>query len=89
MVGDGQLAIDVCKNKKFDLILMDIRMPKVNGVEAAKQIKLLCPETIIIANTALIYDFKSLVEGDFDFCLYKPINVKKLEDVFRRFIPGY
>lgn len=35
---DGEEAIEICKNKEVDVALIDIRMPKVNGVEAVKGI---------------------------------------------------
>ena len=35
---NGQDAIDICKEKEIDVALIDVRMPKVNGVEAVKEI---------------------------------------------------
>ena len=39
IVKNGQEAIDICKNETFDLILMDIQMPLVDGIEATKTLK--------------------------------------------------
>jgi DNA-binding NtrC family response regulator len=49
---NGQRAIDLVKEKSFDVIMMDIKMPVMDGVEAYKHIKLICPSTVVIFMTA-------------------------------------
>ena len=49
---DGQAAIDAVEKEFFDLILMDIRMAEVSGLEALKQIKEISPGIPIIIMTA-------------------------------------
>ena len=70
----------MCKaNPKIYLILMDIKMPNMNGHEAAKLIKKFRPDLPIIAQSA--YALESEIKkygGIFDDYLIKPIN----EDVF-------
>ncbi|MDM8569481.1 ATP-binding protein, partial [Thiotrichales bacterium HSG1] len=79
---DGEEAIKLAKEKKPELILMDIQMPKMNGIEAMQQI---CADTDlakipVIALTALA------MPGDRDRCLQagasnyfsKPVNIKLL-----------
>lgn len=51
-VKTGQAAIDACKEKKFDLILMDIQLPDMSGVSATKSIRTFNPDIPIIAQTA-------------------------------------
>ncbi len=51
LAATGQEAIDLCKKNKPDIVLMDIEMPEMNGVEASKQIKAQYPNIKIIILT--------------------------------------
>ena len=54
---NGQEAVDECRNNQnIDLVLMDIRMPVLNGIDATKQIKLINRDLPIIAQTAYAMD---------------------------------
>lgn len=87
---DGQEAIDYAKAYHPDLILMDIQMPRVNGLEAIQQIR--CDrnlvDTPIIALTALA------MAGDRERCLAaganeylaKPVKIRQLEKTIQRFL---
>jgi CheY-like chemotaxis protein len=73
----GVEAVEACRNNPdFDLVLMDIRMPYMNGLEATQLIRQFNKEVIIIAQTA--YGFssdceKALLAGCNDY-ITKPIN---------------
>ena len=52
-VGTGVDALDTCRNNPaINLIMMDVRMPEMNGYEATRQIRQFNKDVIIIANTA-------------------------------------
>jgi DNA-binding NarL/FixJ family response regulator len=54
--GDGEEAVQLTAQLKPDVIVMDVAMPNVNGVEATKRIKEFCPATAVLALTAYDYD---------------------------------
>lgn len=87
---NGQEAVDFClSNSSIDLVLMDIKMPKMNGFEALEIIKAIRPELIVIAQTAYasVEDEEKILKAGFHGYLTKPINREKLfeiiENVFR------
>src|SRR5215212_4611190 len=49
---DGQEAIDLCRLQRPDLVLMDVRMPKMNGLEATQMIKEELPTTKVLIVSA-------------------------------------
>jgi len=74
---NGIEAVNIFKkNKNIDIILMDIKMPFMNGFEATRQIKSINPEMIVIAQTAFAEDEDISKAKDFGFNDYltKPIK---------------
>ena len=83
---DGAEAIDLCRERKFDLVLMDLQMPLVDGVAATRAIRGSCPlnaKTPIVALTAMTKGRLPLgfSESLFDRVLTKPIDSRKLHAV--------
>jgi PAS domain S-box-containing protein len=74
---NGLEAVEICKtNTHIDLVLMDIKLPLMDGYEATKQIKVFMPNLPIIAQTAYFTDIdksKALACGCIDF-ISKPIK---------------
>ena len=78
---NGLEALDLCKNvKSIDLILMDLRMPVMDGYEAANEIFKLRSDLPIIAQTAFTSDDELLKCKDSGFTDFvtKPIDIRKL-----------
>jgi CheY-like chemotaxis protein len=78
---NGEQAIEYVKEKpEIDLILMDIKMPVLNGYKALETIKILKPNIKIIAQTAfaLIDDREMILSRGFDEYIAKPVEKNKL-----------
>ncbi len=76
-VNDGDEAVAYCQeNDKIDLLLMDINMPKMNGILATEQIKKIRPDIPIIAQTAFAIegDREKILASGCDYYISKPIN---------------
>ncbi len=79
---DGQQAVDLALNNHVDLIMMDIKMPVMSGLEASKIIKANKPKVKIIAQTAFAMSTDrdvALKSGCDDF-ISKPILSNDLND---------
>lgn len=80
MAANGQLAYNIMQQKPYDVVLMDLKMPVMDGFEATKIIMEQWPQTIIIAQTAYTQANeieKILKLGAKDY-LTKPIEIGKL-----------
>ncbi|MFH1369036.1 MAG: response regulator [Elusimicrobiota bacterium] len=79
---NGQQAIKQAEETYFDLILLDIAMPVMNGLDVLKEIKKIKPDTAVIMITAY-RDAEKVVEcfrtGAFD-CIFKPFDLKYLRN---------
>ena len=77
---NGKEAIDFCKDNTYDLILMDIQMPEMNGYEAIQKLKAMDIQSPIVAQTAYarLEDEEKAMQLGFDAYVSKPINRNKL-----------
>ncbi len=86
---NGLEAVDIVKNQPgIDLILMDINMPKMDGIEATRIIKKSNPEIIIVVQTAFILSGEERMcqEAGCDEFITKPIRLKYLLDTINRYL---
>jgi len=78
---NGQAAIDAVTEKFYDLVIMDIRMPELGGIEALKKIKTISPGIPIIIMTAYASvgsAVDALKSGASDY-LTKPLDIEELK----------
>lgn len=93
IVENGEKAFDLFKNENFDLILMDIHMPVMNGYEATSKIKshpkylLNKPPIIAITASAFAEDQEEAFQKGMDDFITKPIHFKKLSSKLNAYLP--
>lgn len=84
----GLDAVEICKNNPdIDFILMDIKLPEINGYEACKRIRQFNKEVIIIAQTAfgLSGDREKAIEAGCNDYISKPIVQDKLIEILEKY----
>ncbi len=84
----GMEAVGICRNHAdLDLILMDIKMPEMDGYEATRQIRQFNREVVIISQTAygLAGDRERALRAGCNEYLPKPIQKDELQEMIRRF----
>lgn len=83
---NGKEAIEAClTDTHFDLVLMDMQMPEVDGLEATRRIKQIRPELPIVATTANTYDenYHACKEAGCDGFLTKPLQFRKMFELIQ------
>ena len=77
---NGQEAVEIYRQRRPHLVLMDINMPVMNGYEAAAEIRKLSDSVPIIAVTAFAFasDEQKVLKSGFDGYMAKPINALQL-----------
>ena len=77
---NGLEAVERCRNNNIDLILMDVQMPKMDGLEATQKIREFNTKIPLIAQTAYAFDSDrmKLLKAGCDDYITKPINRREL-----------
>ena len=78
---NGQMAVEFCHQYyHIDLVLMDIQLPVLDGVEAIRRIKAFRPSLPIIVNTANAFgdEYDRCFEAGCDDFITKPVNLQQL-----------
>lgn len=80
----AEQALDLLPQNKPDVVLMDINLPGINGIECVKRLKTLCPDTQFIMST--VYDddeniYESLKAGATGYLLKKTVPSRILEAI--------
>ena len=87
---DGEKALDISMRKRPDLIIMDIQLPKMNGLEVTKKLR----ETPAFSHTPIIGltayamkgDEERIIEAGCDAYLSKPIDTRELREVISKML---
>ncbi len=88
MAENGLEAVNLMKKKEVSIILMDIRMPVMDGYQAAKEIKCFSDVPIVALTASVMNDeFELKKSNDFDGYLRKPVLKKELIKTLCQFLP--
>jgi DNA-binding NtrC family response regulator len=85
-VEDGPRAIDAVREENWDIVLLDLRMPGMDGMEVLKQIKEIAPQTVVIMMTAYASipgAVQAMKDGAYDY-IVKPLDVDQLTLMLQR-----
>lgn len=91
IASSGEEALKMFLNNDYDCILMDIQLPKLNGIEVARQIKRTKEKTtLLIALTAnaTVEDKHACLNAGFRYFLTKPLQYENLESIFKTTFVG-
>ena len=90
LANDGLEAVDMCRENHFDIILMDLHMPRMNGFDASKKIRTFDEKTPIIALTAAVMGEDRILskEAGMQEHLAKPIDFDELFNVINKYLPS-
>ena len=87
VAGNGIEVLAAAEKKNYDLILMDIQMPEMDGVEAMKHLRARnqpCPQLVAVTANAFSEDRLRLLAAGFDDYVSKPIAARRLEEMLER-----
>ena len=82
---EGEQALDICKKKAFDLVITDLKMPKVDGIGFLRSIKEISPETIVVLITAYASGetaVTAMQEGAYDY-IEKNFDIEDFKTIVR------
>ncbi|MBN1387736.1 MAG: response regulator [Bacteroidales bacterium] len=91
---NGKEALDMFVKSDYDIILMDIRLPVLDGIEASKKIREMESGTnrytpiIALTANAMIGDKEQCIEAGMDDYLSKPFQPQKLLDMLNKYVTG-
>jgi len=82
-IEDGIKALAKCRRQKYDLIITDLKMPKMDGIEFLKAVKEISPESLVILITAFASGetaVKAMQEGAYDY-LEKDFDIEDMKSI--------
>ncbi|MDQ7097142.1 response regulator [Desulfosporosinus sp. PR] len=86
---DGQTALQLVKERKPRLVLLDLKMPGLNGLETLSKLKQLCPRTLVILMSAYTRDkavMAAVQNGSIQYYIYKPFDLEELRLILQRLL---
>jgi DNA-binding NtrC family response regulator len=87
-VHDGRQAIALVREENWDIVLLDVRMPGMDGMEVLKQIREIAPQSVVIIMTAyasIPSAVQAMKDGAYDYVV-KPLDVDQLARMLKRIV---
>jgi DNA-binding NtrC family response regulator len=87
-VEDGASALAAVRREPWDILLLDLKMPGMDGVEVLREVKKIAPETTVIMMTAyasVASSVQAMKEGAYDY-IVKPFDVQELTLLLKRIV---
>ena len=83
---NGKEAVMLKQQSKYDLILMDIKMPEMDGFEATAEIRKVDKDVVIIAQTAYAFKEDECLSRGFNDFIVKPFDQNRLKELILKYI---
>ncbi|MCD1655550.1 PAS domain S-box protein [Treponema zuelzerae] len=85
---NGARALEALESAGFDLVLMDVQMPEMDGYETTRRIRAVLPDLPVIALTAAVQeeDFRRIAESGMNGHMEKPLNTEKLFTILKKYL---
>lgn len=85
---DGPSAIAAVSQEPWDIMLLDLKMPGMDGLEVLRQVKKISPQTVVIIMTAyasIASSVQAMKEGAYDY-IVKPLDVQELTLMLKKIV---
>jgi two-component system sensor histidine kinase RpfC len=91
VVSDGEQALDILENERFDIVIMDLNMPELGGLDAARAYRFMDPDALRVPIIMLSADvtsetMKECEDAGVDAFLPKPVEARRLLDTIASLI---
>lgn len=86
-VNDGDDAVLACRGTPFDYVFLDLGMPRLDGMEALKRMRILSPKAnfVIVSGNGTLQNVKQAISLGAKGFVVKPYTKEKIQEVLARF----
>lgn len=84
---DGVEAVERCRERGYDAVIMDLEMPRMNGVDAIREIKKMHPAMPIVILTGYYQASEDARDCGAERLFHKPVSLRALEEEIRKLLP--
>ena len=86
LANNGKEAVDFCKKEQYDIVLMNIQMPVMDGFKATQEIRGFNKDIVIIAQTTYHYNPERFFAGGFTDYIFTPFSSEDLMLLIKKHI---